>query len=431
MTAQLDLDRPLRLHPLTYLEEGEEVTVGRADTDSYGLFPPDGAALVRYLEAGNSPRAAAQWYREQYGEEVDVEEFLEVLEELDLLVPDGEEAAAAQTVGWQRLGRALFSPLAWLGYTLLIGGAIAAVVRHPALGPSYNHLFFTRSSLTLLTLGIVLGQIPFLLLHESFHALAGRRLGLNSKLSIGRRFYYVVFVTSLDGLVAVPRRKRYLPMLAGMLLDVLVLAALTLGAAALETTTGFGALVYKLLLCTAFGVVLRLVWQFYFFLRTDLYFLAMTVLGCNDLQTVSRQLLGNRVKRLIGRRDRAVDEATWTPRDRSVATWYSWLIVAGYAFLTIMAVTVMAPAAIRITGIALKKFGADHSLLNVLDVVVFLLLNFSEFILAGFLAVRFRRRRADSPAARSAVPPVLDSPATESPAPDSTIAPVAVSASAS
>ncbi len=237
MTAQLDLDRPLRLHPLTYLEEGDEVTVGRADTDSYGLFPPDGAALVRYLEAGNSPRAAAQWYREQYGEEVDVEEFLDVLEELDLLVPDGEEAAAAQTVGWQRLGRALFSPLAWLGYALLIGGAIAAVVRHPALGPSYNHLFFTRSSLTLLTLGIVLGQIPFLLLHESFHALAGRRLGLNSKLSIGRRFYYVVFVTSLDGLVAVPRRKRYLPMLAGMLLDVLVLAALTLGAAALQTTT--------------------------------------------------------------------------------------------------------------------------------------------------------------------------------------------------
>ena len=92
------------------------------------------------------------------------------------------------------------------------------MVRNHNLVPRYQHLFFTRSSLTILTLGIVLGQVPWMLLHESFHALAGRRLGLNSKLSIGRRFYYLVFVTSLDGLVAVPRRKRYLPMLAGMVL---------------------------------------------------------------------------------------------------------------------------------------------------------------------------------------------------------------------
>ena len=87
-----------------------------------------------------------------------------------------------------------------------------------------------------------------MLCHEAFHAPDGRRLGLNSKLSIGRRFYYLVFVASLDGLVAVPRRKRYLPMLAGMVLDVLVAASLTVAASALASTTGVGALFYKLLL---------------------------------------------------------------------------------------------------------------------------------------------------------------------------------------
>ena len=40
--------------------------------------------------------------------------------------------------------------------------------------------------------------------------------------------YYVVFVTEMDGLVTIPRRKRYLPMLAGMLTDLLVLAGLVL-----------------------------------------------------------------------------------------------------------------------------------------------------------------------------------------------------------
>jgi hypothetical protein len=106
-----------------------------------------------------------------------------------------------------------------------------------------------------------------------------------------------------------------------------------------------------------------------------------------------------------------VDEGTWTPRDHEVARWYSWLMAAGYGFLTLLAVTVMAPAAIRITGIALRKLGTDHSFVNVIDVLAFLLLNFSEFILVGFLAVRSRRRRAESPADPSGSLPVSESPA--------------------
>jgi hypothetical protein len=394
MTAtQPHLHAPLRLHPLTFLDEGDEVTVGRADIDSYGLFPPDGAALLRQLESGTPPAEAADWYQSQYGESVDIEEFLAVLDELDLVVRDGEAVATNQPVKWQRFGRALFSPVAWFAYSGLVIAAIVEMARHPGIAPGYEHLFFTRSSLTILTLGIVLGQVPWMLLHEAFHALAGRRLGLNSKLGIGRRFYYLVFTTALDGLVAVPRRKRYLPMLAGMLLDLLVVAGLTLGADVLSSATGFGALVYRLFLCMAFGVVLRLAWQFYFFLRTDLYFLAMTVLGCNDLQTVSRQLLTNRVNRLLGRRQHMVDEAAWTPRDHQVARWYSWLMVAGYAFLTALIFIAMIPAAIRITEIAVHRLTRDLSVLSGIDFAVFIVLNFGEFLVAGYLALRAYRRR--------------------------------------
>jgi hypothetical protein len=402
--AEMDLDTPLRLHPLTFLEEGEEVTVGRADIDSYGLFPPDGAALVRRLEMGSTPAEAADWYLGEYGETVDIGEFVEVLEDLDLLVKDGDEVATAGAVKWQRLGKALFSPVAWLAYVALVAAAVVEVMRHHDLVPSYQHLFFTRSSLTVLTLGIVLGQLPWMMLHETYHALAGRRLGLNSSFGIGRRFYYIVFETRLDGLVAVPRRKRYLPMLAGMLLDTLVLAILTLAAEALHGATGWAALVDRLLLSMAFGVVLRLVWQFYFFLRTDLYFLAMTVLGCNDLQTTSRQLLANRVNRLVGRHRRLVDESTWTRRDADVARWYSWLVVAGYAFLVGAAITVMIPMALRITQIAVRKMIDHPSATNGVDVSIFLVLNFSELVLAGYLALRAWRRRpqALAPAALTA-----------------------------
>jgi len=398
-TPSPDLDQPVRLHPLTYLEEGEEVTVGRADIDSYGLFPPDGAELLRRLEAGTPPNEAARWYTEQYGEQVDMAEFLEVLEELELVVKDGEQVAAPTgPVRWQRLGTAVFSPLAWVLYGALVIAALVAMVRRPELAPHYQNLFFTRSSLVLLTLGIVLGQVPWILLHEAAHALAGRRLGLNSTLSISRRFYYVVFVTALDGLVAVPRRKRYLPMLAGMIVDVLVISGLSLGAAAVPDSGGAAGVVHRLLLSMAFAVVLRLVWQFYFFLRTDLYYLAITVLGCNDLQTTARQMLRNRVMRLLRRPDRLVDESTWGERDRQIARWYQWLLPAGYLFLTVTLLTAAIPTGIRLTEVAVHKLGGDLSPANVADVLTFLTLNFWEPVFAAYLALRAWRRRTQAPA---------------------------------
>jgi hypothetical protein len=388
-----DLDRPLRLHPLTYLEEGEEVTAGRADTNSFGLFPPDGAALLRRLEAGDPPNEAARWYGEQYGESVDIGEFIEVLDELGLLVKAGEVVAAPVQVRWQRLGAALFSPAAWVCYAVLVAGAVAAMAADRSLVPHYENIFFTRSSLVILTLGIFLGQAPWLLLHEAFHALAGRRLGLNSSLRIGRRFYYIVFETSLDGLVSVPRRKRYLPMLAGMLLDVLVIAALTLAAAGLRSATGPVAFAHRLLLSMAFGVVMRFAWQFYFFLRTDLYYLTTTVIGCNDLQATARQLLRNHVNHLLRRRGRLVDESTWHPRDRSVARWYCWLMVAGYLILTAILITTAFPVGIRVTELAVHELGTARSALKISDAGIFLVLNFWEPAVAAFLAIRAYRHR--------------------------------------
>jgi hypothetical protein len=402
-TRVLKLDRPLRLHPLTYLEEADEVTVGRADTNSFGLFPADGAALLRHMEAGHPPNEAARWYSEQYGEQVDISEFLDVLDDLGLIVNDGEATPEPVQIRWRRLGTAIFSLPAWVCYALLVGGAIMAMIRDPYLRPNYQHLFFIRSSLVILVLGIVLGQVPWLLLHEAFHALASRRLGLNSTLRIGRRFYYIVFVTSLDGLVSVPRRKRYLPMLAGMLLDLIAIAGLTLTAAALHSATGTGAFVYRLLLSMAFGVVLRFAWQFYFFLRTDLYYLATTVFGCNDLQTTARQLLHNRFWRLLRRRDRQVDESAWHPRDLSVARWYSWLMIAGYAWLTGILIATAFPVGIRLTELAFHELTTTQSPLKMVDALGFLVLNFWEPALVAGLAIRALRRTRRPGAALTSV----------------------------
>lgn len=393
---EYDLDRPIALHPLVFLDEGDEVTVGRLDTDSYCVLPADGAALLRELERGVPPQQAADWYQRTYQEQVDIAEFLAALAELDFLAPAGP-STAGHRVPWQRLGRLTFSRPAWLLYGLLLAAATAVMVDHPDLAPQLHHVFFTRYATAVLLLG-VFGQFPFVLFHEAFHALAGRRLGLRSRLRIGRRLYMLVAETSLDGLVVVPRRKRYLPILAGMFADLLTIAVLTLIAAALRHPDGGQSLAGGICLALAYLTVLRFCWQLYVFLQTDVYQLIVTVLGCVELHRTACQLVGNRFKRLVGRADRAVDESLWHPRDRAVARWYAWVLVAGYLFSIGTFLIGVLPLVYRLFDTALSRFGRGHRMSadTLADSALFLLVTVAQLVAAAVLMLAERRRRRRS-----------------------------------
>ncbi|MCA1676834.1 MAG: hypothetical protein LC799_33215, partial [Actinobacteria bacterium] len=265
---------------------------------------------------------AAAWYAERYGESVDVVEFVTTLREIDLVRDTDEAETRPEPVRWQGLGRALFSPVAWVLYGMLVLAALAACLLNPDLAPQRENVFFS-DSLVFIELTVFVGQVPLILLHELSHVLAGRRLGLRSRVRLSQRLYFVVFETVLDGLVVLPRRKRYLPMLAGLLADILVIAALTLVAWATRHPDGGVSLLGGICLALAFTTLPRMAWQFYFFLRTDIYHLVCTVMGCNDLHTTARGVLRNRVNALLGRPDRIVDEEQWHPRDRQVARWYA------------------------------------------------------------------------------------------------------------
>ncbi|WP_328914510.1 MULTISPECIES: hypothetical protein [unclassified Streptomyces] len=390
-------DQPLAFHDLVFQPDGDEVTVGRLDAGSFVVLPADGAALLRRLVEGSTCAEAARWYSATYGETVDIADFVADLGELGFLRPPGEkDAAPPPPVRWQRLGRAVFSPVGAVLYLLLIAGWLVTTVRSPDLAPSYRHVFFTHY-MSVLVATMFFAQAPLILLHEAAHALAGRRLGLRSKLSVGRRLYYVVAQTTMDGLVAVPRRKRVLPILAGMLTDIGVLAAFTLVAAATRTADGDFSLIGGVALGLAYSTVLRLVWQCFFFLQTDVYYLVVTVLGCLDLQATAKQLLANRWSRLWGRPARH-DPRNWHPRDRSAARWYSVLMGVGYAFaLATMAVN-LPPIISRAfhTVVTHLSGGPAHQWAGLADSVVFLLMVVGELGLAGALYLRERRagRRA-------------------------------------
>ncbi|GIH68086.1 hypothetical protein [Sphaerimonospora thailandensis] len=387
-----DPDRPLPLHPLVYLEEGDEVTVGRPDIDSYGIFPPDGAEVLRRLEQGVPPREAAVWYEARYRESLDVDDLVAALGELGFVRESDAPGPAGASVRWKRLGAVLFSVPAWICYGLLVAWALISMARRPDLVPVYRNVFFT-DYYSVIQATLFVAAIPQLLLHEGFHALAGRRLGLRSRLRISRRLYFVVLETSLDGLVAVPRRQRYLPIMAGMLADVVVMAVLTIAADLTRGPEGALSPWGRFCLAFAFAVMLRILWQFSLYLRTDLYVLVSTALGCVDLHTTAMRMLRNRVNRLLGRRHRLVDESDWHPVDRRVARWYSWLIVAGYTVsLTTFAVAIL-PIVYRMFAGVLSRFtGHGAPWPELLDSLVFSGFILGQLVVLAWLAVRERYR---------------------------------------
>lgn len=115
-------------------------------------------------------------------------------------------------------------------------------------------------------------------------------------------------------------------------------------------------------------------------------------------------MLHNHLNRLLRRPDRLVDESEWYPRDRSVARWYCWLMLAGYVILAAMLISTAFPVGIRITELAIHELGKARSAIKISDAAVFLILNFWEPVLAAYLAIRAYRRRRAKATQETAVP---------------------------
>ncbi len=396
MTAGSATGTRVRLQPLTYVDEGDAVMVGRPDTGSYGVFPREGADLIRSLAAGSTLESGARRWHEETGQALDVPDFLEILADLGFVVADGDARVLPRPVRWRRLAGLLFSPPAFLGYAAVLAVGVALMVFDPTLRPSYRNVFFT-AHIAVIPVALALGQFPLLLLHEGFHALAARRLGLPSKLGIGRRFYYLVAETRLNSLYSVPRAKRYLPFFAGALIDAVGVCGFTAVCAA-GRHWGAPPWLTGLALAFAFSGVLRIAWQCLFYLETDFYFVINTATGCTDLHGAGRQRIRAWLAR-ARRRPAGPDAADWSEQDRAAARWYAPLMVAGYGFSLGMLVFVAVPTAVRFWTTVLHRLDGSRPLTAgvLLDTVVFVLTSLAELGLLAYVTIRdLRRRRSRS-----------------------------------
>jgi hypothetical protein len=383
----------ITLYPLTYVDEGEHVVVGRPDVDSFAVFPADAVAVLRRLDAGADLAAVASWYEAEYGEPADIDDFVDTLRDLQFVRSDGDPTAepAASPLRFRRLAAVVLSGPALALYGLAACAALYLVVTVPAVRPVPSSVYFSRFLLVVLGVNAV-GQLAGIAIHESFHVLAGRRLGLVSRLTVGRRLYFFVFETTLVGLMGVPARKRILPFCAGLVADMLCTSIL-IGLAAVARVAGWPAWIGRIAVALACLTILRMLWQAMLFMETDLYHVLTSVVKCPDLHRMSRVYGRNRIRRLRGL---AADEseAGWTARERKLVRRYAPFALVSNAALIGLTTAYIVPILAGLVGRICSNIAADGlARPEFWDSAVAAALTLSQFALAGAIALRDRRRR--------------------------------------
>lgn len=303
-------------------------------------------------------------------------------------------------VGWGQpaTGPTFFGATAWGCYVVLTFFCIGVFAFTPELFPTpAEDAFFTDIGLSALLLGPL--TMLTMALHECGHWLASRAAGVRARFGVDRRAMLVVFETDLTQLWSLPRRQRYSPLLGGMAADVVVLSVF-LGARLLVHTGSWSAppLVDNLLAAGVYLKLAGLLWQCMVFLRTDLYAVLVTLLGCHNLWRVKTLMLRHAFRRLTPEQARELRQSS--AADRRAARWFRWVWLAGNAGLLLWFTFFVAPVIVVVVDWAARDMAAGPLHWSFWYGLLCSAALIGPYILAAALAVTARAQRQRTDAAR-------------------------------
>jgi putative peptide zinc metalloprotease protein len=330
--TDIQKDSVITFYPLDInLQEGEWI-VGRKEIGSFISLPDMGVEAVNLLMNGLTVEEAKKKLEEKFGEEVELEEFVESLIEVgfvkkvdeELIETEHEEIHAYFENLKQGQAQLLFSKPAYILYTLVIaaGGIILLTNRH--FLPRFGDFMFVDSYAVALATTLVVSWL-FLFKHEFYHLAAAKSLGLDAQFRISHRLYFVVAETDITSVWTVPREKRYRVYFAGILSD---LVTVSLFLIILWIFQGTDHIVLRFLKTLILMQTISMAWQCLFFMQTDVYYIITNYFNCKNLFDDTMVFLSNILNRIWNRfpyRDlSAVPE-----REMRIIRRYSVLFVLG------------------------------------------------------------------------------------------------------
>jgi len=302
-----DGDR-ITLFPLDIRRDGNEFLIGRRDCKTYVAVPEVAVRIISMMNANCTIGEVRRRLQTDYDNVDDaLDGFVLALLNSGFVASIGSEAVAAdsktriprktgikrQHVAW------LFSRTMMTAYALVILAGAAVFVLEPGIVPKPLAVLSAYPYWLFAILSLVTGIIN-VTKHEAAHVLAAASLGIRADLSIGHRMCFPVIQTDLTSLWAVPRKDRYIAYSAGIVSDLVTLSFIIitfwLNARGIVP---FGETFVLLLTIALLVVTSTVAWQFNFFMKTDVYYILASALGCRNLQADAVQYLRHLLRRSI------------------------------------------------------------------------------------------------------------------------------------
>src|SRR4051812_43529925 len=287
--------------PLSIQQDGEFYIVGNADLGEFYQFPEQGVTILRLLGSGHTAAAVKSRLAAENQELVDVDDFINHLTEIGFIYPESEQQSVQERLQVSardsrrsfnvdpRIARAIFSLPVLACYLAVVAFAGVNAIQNPELrlNPS---AFYIETNKTLLLATVVALSVMQTVMHELGHMLAAARRGIKSKYGIGNRLWNIVAESDLTGILTLPKSQRYLPMLAGLLVDILSVSLLTILLRTLLQHDA-GAFTIQVVQVLVLETVIAMAWQFNVFVKTDIYFVLCNYFSHPDLDRDARVYL--------------------------------------------------------------------------------------------------------------------------------------------
>jgi putative peptide zinc metalloprotease protein len=260
-------------------------------------------------------------------------------------------------------GKLFFNKFTYPLYITFFLLNIILFIISPSLLPHHEDIFV----LDIMVINVLLWMsFTFLLVlvHEYGHVLAMRAHNLPTKLEVGHRLFFVVLETDMSSVWKLAPKQRNVLFLAGLCFDNVIL---------------FIALVIKLLIpsgheiisgvisLAVFDVVLRMIYQCCFYLKTDLYYVFENVTGCYNLMENAQQTIRKQFSFL---KQKSSNEVGFLS-ERKTVTIYAIFYFIGIAISIALYFIFYIPEVIHAGKQLLPGFGEAPTRLAFWDAVLF------------------------------------------------------------
>jgi putative peptide zinc metalloprotease protein len=302
MISKYTNDTKIIFHDFTRQYEGEDVVIQSSLTGIPLVLPIDAIEILDDFSSGKTLDEVRKNYEQKYGEVPDLEDLLDILEKQGFInSPSSDNKIQKDAVKYhfvnfpQVWAKKIFSGKSLIIYFVIVTFAIIILFIDPSIFPGWRASFFTQN-LTLMKLVLIFFDFATLFGHEMAHLIAAKAVGVSSRLGISNRLWHLVAETDMTGVWGIPRKLRFLPLLAGSLLDMVSASFLVLILfAEHHKWLMFSGTITQLFSAMLLTYLMRLLWQCYFFIRTDFYYVFTTRFQCKNLMVDTEVFLLNKL----------------------------------------------------------------------------------------------------------------------------------------